>query len=89
MSVPKDPFSPEGRAVLIEQQKQAHALEEGQATLCEDVMDKEDLKHMGTTTTIWDMEEISKVLEGEDAPINFVGCQTRLLKSLILKPIVL
>ncbi|KAJ6570019.1 hypothetical protein B0H10DRAFT_2108868 [Mycena sp. CBHHK59/15] len=64
-SVPKDPFSAEGRAVLIEQQKEALALEQTQGQ-------SEALGYMSTTTTIYDMEEISRVMEGEDALINFV-----------------
>lgn len=71
-SVPKDPFSPPGKAVLVEQQKQALALEEAQATVCRNRMDVEALGYMSTTTTIYDMEEISRLLEGEDALINFV-----------------
>ncbi|KAJ7434499.1 hypothetical protein B0H11DRAFT_2296253 [Mycena galericulata] len=72
-SVPEDPFSPEGRAVLVEQQKQALALEEVQGAVCEETMGSEALGYMSTTTTIYDMEEISRVLVGEDALINFWG----------------
>ncbi|KAJ7434498.1 hypothetical protein B0H11DRAFT_2296252 [Mycena galericulata] len=72
-SVPEDPFSPEGRAVLVEQQKQALALEEVQGALCDETMGSEALGYMSTTTTIYDMEEISRVLVGEDALINFWG----------------
>lgn len=73
MVVPRDPSSPEGRALLIQQQNEALALEEGQASLCGEVMGKETLRYMSTTTTVRDMEEISRVLEGENAPINFVS----------------
>ncbi|KAJ6557737.1 TAP-like protein-domain-containing protein [Mycena capillaripes] len=72
-SVPKDPFSEGGRAVLVEQQKEALALEETQGALCAETMGSEALGYMSTTTTIEDMEEISRVLEGEDALINFYG----------------
>ncbi|KAJ7148751.1 TAP-like protein-domain-containing protein [Mycena crocata] len=72
-SVPPNPFSREGRAVLIEQQKEALALEETQGALCEETMGAEMLGFMSTTTTIYDMEEISRVLEGENALINFWG----------------
>jgi pimeloyl-ACP methyl ester carboxylesterase len=71
-SVPKDPFSAAGRAVLIEQQKEALALEQIQGTMCAQTVGAEALGHMSTTTTIYDMEEISRVLVGEDALINFV-----------------
>lgn len=56
----------------MEQQKQALALEEAQAIVCRKTMGAEALGYMSTTTTIYDMEEISRVLEGEDALINFV-----------------
>jgi pimeloyl-ACP methyl ester carboxylesterase len=71
-SVPEDPFSPAGRAVMIEQQKEVLALEEVQATVCANTMGGKVLGYMSTTTTIYDMEEISRVLEGADALINFV-----------------
>ncbi|KAJ7720275.1 alpha/beta-hydrolase [Mycena maculata] len=72
-SVPEDPFSGEGRAILVEQQKEALALEETQGALCAETMGAETLGYMSTTTTIYDMEEISRVLVGEDALINFYG----------------
>ncbi|KAF9466084.1 TAP-like protein-domain-containing protein [Collybia nuda] len=72
-SVPKDPFSSSGKGILVEQQKQALALEEAQATVCGNTMGAETLGYMSTTTTIYDMEEISRVLEGKDALINFWG----------------
>ncbi|KAJ7213052.1 hypothetical protein GGX14DRAFT_564097 [Mycena pura] len=67
-SVPKDPFSAAGRAVLVEQQKEALALEETQGALCAETIGSDALGYMSTTTTIYDMEEISRVVEGEDAP---------------------
>ncbi|KAF7368853.1 hypothetical protein MVEN_00210800 [Mycena venus] len=73
-SVPKDPFSAAGRAVLVEQQKEALALEETQGALCAETMGADVLGYMSTTTTIYDMEEISRVMEGEDTLINFVRC---------------
>ncbi|KAF7304324.1 hypothetical protein HMN09_00834200 [Mycena chlorophos] len=72
-SVPRDPFSAAGYAVLVEQQKEALALEDTQAKLCAETMGAEALGYMSTTMTIYDMEEISRVLEGEKAPINFWG----------------
>jgi hypothetical protein len=71
-SVPKDPFSAAGRAVLIEQQKEALALEQIQGAMCAQTIGAEALGYMSTTTTVYDMEEISRVLVGEDALINFV-----------------
>jgi hypothetical protein len=75
-SVPKDPFSEAGRAILVEQQKEALALEETQGALCAQTMGAEALGHMSTTTTIYDMEEISRIMEGDDALINFVRSLT-------------
>lgn len=72
LSIPNDPYSPEGRAVIIEQQKEALALEEAQAGVCREAMG-DALNYMSTTTGVRDMEEISRVLEGEDAKINFVS----------------
>ncbi|KAJ7122102.1 TAP-like protein-domain-containing protein [Mycena epipterygia] len=72
-SVPKNPFSAEGRAVLVEQQKEALALEETQGAVCAETVGGETLGYMSTTTTIYDMEEISRVLVGGDAFINFWG----------------
>jgi hypothetical protein len=82
-SVPKDPFSAAGRAVLIEQQKEALALEETQGTMCAQTTGAEALGYMSTTTTIYDMEEISRVMEGEDVLINFVSRFCSLRNSLL------
>ncbi|KAJ7062044.1 TAP-like protein-domain-containing protein [Mycena amicta] len=65
-SVPKDPFSEAGRA-------EALALEEAQGIVCSQTMGAKALGYMSTTTTIYDMEEISRVMEGEKARINFWG----------------
>ncbi|KAJ7080576.1 TAP-like protein-domain-containing protein [Mycena belliarum] len=72
-SVPNAPFSEAGRAVLVEQQKQALALEETQGAVCAEAVGAEALGYMSTTTTVYDMEEISRVLVGEDQLINFWG----------------
>ncbi|KAJ7248287.1 TAP-like protein-domain-containing protein [Mycena haematopus] len=72
-SVPNDPFSAAGRAVLVEQQKEALALEETQGALCAQTVGADALGYMSTTTTVYDMEEISRVMEGDDALINFWG----------------
>ncbi|KAF7324915.1 hypothetical protein MKEN_00533700 [Mycena kentingensis (nom. inval.)] len=71
-AVPKDPFSEAGKAVLVEQQRRALALEEVQGAMCGRAMGAA-LGYMSTTTTVHDMEEISRVMEGEDALINFHG----------------
>ncbi|KAF7304321.1 Abhydrolase-4 domain-containing protein [Mycena chlorophos] len=72
-SVPMDPFSEAGRAVLVEQQKQALVLEETQGAVCARTVGAKALGYMSTTSTIYDMQEISRVLDGEDALINFWG----------------
>ncbi len=71
--VPTDPFSKEGRGSLIEQQKEALGLIQGQAEICGESLGADVLKYMGTTTLIKDMERLSEALEGKDAPINFIG----------------
>ncbi len=71
--VPPCPQCYEGRAVLVAQQKQALALMQGQAEICDKAMGADVLKYMGTTTLIKDMERLSAALEGEDVPINFIG----------------
>ncbi|CAK5276542.1 unnamed protein product [Mycena citricolor] len=71
--IPEDPFSPEGRAILIEQQRAALALERTQGLMCENAIGGEALGFMSTTTTVYDMEEISRILEGENALINFAS----------------
>ncbi|CAK5274325.1 unnamed protein product [Mycena citricolor] len=71
--IPEDPFSSEGRAILIEQQRAALALERTQGLMCENAIGGEALGFMSTTTTVYDMEEISRILEGENALINFAS----------------
>ncbi|KAJ7578000.1 hypothetical protein C8J56DRAFT_970127 [Mycena floridula] len=72
-SIPKDPSSKEGKALMVEQQKAALALEEAQSAICRDTLGVEALRYMSTSTTIRDMEELSRILEGKDAKINFWG----------------
>ena len=73
MEVPSDPWSPEGRAMMIQQQKEALRLMELQAGVCGENVGAETLKWMGTTTLIRDIEYLKNKIDGEDALINFHG----------------
>ncbi len=68
-----DIWTDEGFAVLVEQQREAMALWEMQATICNESMGAEVLKYMGTTTLIKDLEYIKDTFDGKEADINFFG----------------
>ncbi|KAJ7599105.1 TAP-like protein-domain-containing protein [Mycena floridula] len=70
-SIPSNPFSTTGRALMVQQQRQALALEKAQANMCRIHVGSETLRYMSTSMTIRDMGEINRVLEGPDAKINF------------------
>ncbi|KAL8283847.1 hypothetical protein RQP46_005279 [Phenoliferia psychrophenolica] len=70
--VHKDAFSPAGRLHLLDHHRQLMSLQETQYKKCAETMG-DDLKYMGTSTVVRDIEEMSRVLEGEDALINFFG----------------
>ncbi|KAG8880549.1 hypothetical protein FRB97_000719 [Tulasnella sp. 331] len=72
-SITSDPWSKEGRAVLVQQQREALAIWQMQATICNQTMGVDVLKYMGTTTLIKDMEYLKNAIDGLDAPINFHG----------------
>ncbi|KAL7411374.1 TAP-like protein-domain-containing protein [Mrakia frigida] len=57
---------------LLEQNKELRALKEVEFTLCAQKMGTE-LDYMGTSTVVRDIERMSAVLDGPDAPINFYG----------------
>jgi len=65
------------RQILVPQQRVANAMQKTQHEFCRRSMDDEqvgdDLKYMGTTNVVRDMEAIVTGLDGENAPINFVG----------------
>jgi hypothetical protein len=71
--VPLNPYSSEGRAVLVKQQKEALKLVELQAGVCAAEMGAEVLKWMGTTTLIKDIEYLKNTIDGKEALINFYG----------------
>ncbi|KAJ7596408.1 Alpha/Beta hydrolase protein [Mycena floridula] len=60
------------RDELLLQYEQFLAMKQAQAQLCEKNMGDE-LKYMGTATVVRDIEFMSKVFDGEDAPINYWG----------------
>lgn len=70
--IPKDPFSDEGRQHLLDQHRQLLSMQETEYTKCAETMGDE-LRYMSTTSVVRDIEEMSRVLEGPDAPINFFG----------------
>ncbi|KAI0786684.1 TAP-like protein-domain-containing protein [Abortiporus biennis] len=62
----------EFHSIVIRQQIEADALLQTQVALCAQRMGDE-LRYMGTSTVVRDVEFITKTLEGEDALINFYG----------------
>ncbi|KAJ7598797.1 Alpha/Beta hydrolase protein [Mycena floridula] len=60
------------REELVLQYGQFLAMKQAQAQLCEKNMGDE-LKYMGTATVVRDIDFMSKVFDGEDAPINYWG----------------
>jgi len=71
-NIPSDPFSVEGRFRLLEQHRELLALQQAEYERCAETMGDE-LRYMGTSTVVRDIEEMSRIFEGEDAPINFFG----------------
>lgn len=67
-----DPFSTEGTSHLLEQHRELLAMQLTEFTKCSEVMGDE-LRYMGTTTVVRDIEEMSRVLEGAEAKINYLG----------------
>ncbi|KAK7455855.1 hypothetical protein VKT23_010892 [Stygiomarasmius scandens] len=57
---------------IVEQHRQFISLKQAQAELCRQNMGDE-LKYMGTATVVRDMDFMTKVLDGEDAKINYFG----------------
>ncbi|KAJ7763322.1 hypothetical protein B0H16DRAFT_1368317 [Mycena metata] len=64
--------NPAIEAQLVEQAREFMALKKSQAELCAKNMGDE-LKYMGTATVVRDMDFITKILDGEDAKINYWG----------------
>ncbi|KAH9848513.1 Alpha/Beta hydrolase protein [Lenzites betulinus] len=63
---------PSNRDHLIQQQRDADALWQAQFEICGKNMG-DQLKYMGTTNVVRDIDYITTLLEGEDALINFYG----------------
>ncbi|KAI5479164.1 alpha/beta-hydrolase [Pseudohyphozyma bogoriensis] len=72
LDIAHDPFSPEGRQHLLDQHRQLMSLQKTEYERCAETMGDE-FKYMGTSTVVRDIAEMSRVLEGPDAPINFFG----------------
>ena len=54
------------RLILLQNEKQAQALLKTQFEICNQTMG-EQLRYMGTSTVVRDIDFLTKVLEGEDA----------------------
>lgn len=70
--IPGDPFEEEGRLHLLDQHRQLLAMQQAEFQKCEEAMG-DQLRFMSTSTVVRDIEEMSRVLEGPDTPINFFG----------------
>ncbi|KAK7682660.1 hypothetical protein QCA50_014043 [Cerrena zonata] len=62
----------EMRDLIIEQEKESDVLVRTQFSRCVKKLG-EDLKYMGTSTVVRDIDFITRTLEGEDALINYYG----------------
>ncbi|KAH8101567.1 hypothetical protein BXZ70DRAFT_102751 [Cristinia sonorae] len=60
------------RQILLFQQRQVDAMQKTEMEVCAGVMGDE-LKYMGTTTVARDVAFIASTLDGENAPINYLG----------------
>jgi hypothetical protein len=59
---------------LTTQARQALVIQEAQAQLCQENMDVEDLRYMGTATVVRDMDFMTRTFYGEDSKVNlFTG----------------
>jgi hypothetical protein len=58
---------PLNKIALTTQARQFLAINEAQAQLCYENMDVEDLKYMGTTTVVRDIDFMTRVLDGPEA----------------------
>ncbi|ORY92735.1 TAP-like protein-domain-containing protein [Leucosporidium creatinivorum] len=70
--LPPDPTSDEGKQHLLDQHRRLLALQETEFKKCAETMGDE-LRYMGTSTVVRDIEEITRVLDGPEARINFFG----------------
>ena len=63
-----DPFSVEGKFHLLEQHRELLAMQQAEYERCAKTMGDE-LRYMSTSTVVRDIEEMSRILEGEDIPM--------------------
>lgn len=64
--LPPDPESPEGYAHIVQQWAAWRALYAAQYQLCGEKYG-EELKHMGTSTVVRDIDYMAKLFDGPDA----------------------
>jgi hypothetical protein len=60
---------PLNRLSLTEQSRQFLAIKEAEMQLCHENMDVEDLKYMGTSNVVRDMDFMTQVLDGKNAKV--------------------
>jgi hypothetical protein len=65
-NISNDPLS---RISLVTQARQFLVIKEAQVQLCRENMDVEDLKYMGTSTVVRDMDFMTEVLDGKGAKV--------------------
>jgi hypothetical protein len=66
---PENISDPLNRISLTSQARQFLAIKEAQVQLCDENMDAEDLKYMGTATVVRDMSFMTEVLDGKGAKV--------------------
>jgi hypothetical protein len=59
-------------AVFTASTRRADAINAALAKLCAETSG-ETLRHVGTATVVRDLEYLSRIIEGNDAPVNFWG----------------
>ncbi|KAM0746142.1 hypothetical protein T439DRAFT_350818 [Meredithblackwellia eburnea MCA 4105] len=72
IDIPPDPTTPQAHLHLLNQHHQLLSLQQAAYAKCAESMGSE-LPYMGTPTVVRDIVEMSRVLEGEETPINFFG----------------
>ncbi|KZW03385.1 hypothetical protein EXIGLDRAFT_744177 [Exidia glandulosa HHB12029] len=70
--LPPDPSSPEGYDSLVRQWASWRSLSAAQYHLCGE-KHGDELKYMGTSTNVRDIDYMAKIFDGQDAPIHFWG----------------
>jgi hypothetical protein len=72
-----DASDPANLPALVVQQRRFLAIKEAQARVCQDNMDVDDLRYMGTASVVRDMDFMTTALDGADAKMWVRGgCPT-------------